>query len=314
MKRWKVEFSNGSFLKYYANTIDEPKNIFPEALSIVELVDNSFLKYVSRIQNVSTRKMIDYRGREIWEIPYYNGNILYRQFVDDNGEYIDGCAFQRWDIQSTVIPIMWDLCTPKEFFEFFVEDDFIPQYKTQTFISINELKKRNGKRIWNKDNVVYWRDSNGLFYFAEKNTLPTKRDIIEFQEYNGNYDAVYIAFGTELSGSERKWFKDMHTFLDFFNKASQDLSPQLGSLKYWILKKGYKKIHPHERNLILSLPYINLEKEIMLAKKKSNNIIKNVSYLWANRMKPFISVDKYQLDWLENMVIRIVAIFEKTIE
>lgn len=310
MNRWVVKIpDSGRVLKYYANTADDVRRIFPDAISIRQISDDTYIEFVGKISDISSQRMLDYKGREVWEIPYNGGRILYRQFVDDNGDYLDGCEFQRWDINRKVLPLLWTISTPRDFFESFLDDE-IPQVETQVFVSINELKRRHAKKIWNKDGVAYWEDPNGLFYQADKACLPTKKDREFWQEFNGNSNAVFASWGTEVAFRKRRWFSSIEAFMEFFSKEAENLPPAMGTLRYEILRKGYKRPHPDDRKLVLSLPYINLEKEVHMSRREyadTKKIVDMVSKSWQNRMTP--SKFGWDFTWLDEMVSRLISVY-----
>ena len=289
---------------YYSN-IEEARQKYPDAEITID-ADKNFLESVEKIKAMSEHTLYDYRQREIWKIPYNNKYILYRQYIDEDGHYIDGCDYQRWDNITSTYPFAWTSSTPEEFAELFVIEK--PFYDRENpCISQKELKKKKAKKFYNKNNKSYWRDANGLFYKADKCDLPNTVDKEEYKRFKGNTEAVYVRYGTEIAFSERDWFDNIDSFIEFFNDKKKSHPPYLGDLEYEVLKRGYKYAAPNERKVIIALPYIDVDKEIKLARKDTaneNSIVRTVANIWCNQMDgiKFFGNSHGNIEWVEDIV------------
>lgn len=287
-------------VRLYYNNYEEARQKYPNAEITVD-TDTEYLKYVTEIKSLAAKRFYDCKGREIWKIPHNNSYILYRQFTDkDEGNYIDGCTYQRWENGKTTNPILWDISTPKEFCKTFLQKKPICD-SYQPCISLKELKKRKAKKFYNKNGKCYWVDGNGYFYGADKCDLPNKNEKEEYKRFNGNPEAVYVSYGTEIAFRERGWFDNLEQFLQVFEPLVEENS----SYYYEILKVGYKKEAPENRNVIVALPYIDIDTEIKLTKRNTaneNSIAHTVAKIWCKQMSPFFGNTYSNMDWVEDIV------------
>ncbi len=292
-------------IKLYYSDIKEARQKYPNAEITLD-TDTEYLNSVEKIKSIATEKLYDYKGRMVWKIPHNNAYILYRQFVDENGNYIDGCEYQRWDNIASLMPFGWNISTPKEFEKMFIKEK--PYYDRQNpCISPKELKKKKAKRFYNKNNKAYWRDNDGLFYKADKCDLPDTADKEEYKKFNGNTEAVYVRYGTEIAFSKREWFDNMDEFIKFFNNKKKTHPSYLGDLEYEVLKRGYKYAAPNDRKVIIALPYIDIDKEIKLARKDTaneNGIVRTVATIWCNQMDGirFFGNSHENIEWVEDVI------------
>lgn len=117
----KDEKYDNIVMRLYYSDIDEAQRKHPGATIMLD-TDIGYLDAVEKIKALSVEKFCDYRGREIWKIPHNNAFILYRQFVDEEGNYIDGCSYQRWDNVAYVAPFSWNITNPGEFVKLFIKE------------------------------------------------------------------------------------------------------------------------------------------------------------------------------------------------
>lgn len=281
MKRYILYLQNGTNIKLYGNA-ECLKHQFPEALKICEDTDLSFYGFVEKIKKSSTETVFDIKGRQIWKIPYNTGYIMYRQFMDEvDGSLLDGCLYQRFDNVGTTFPVLKTLSTPKEFYELFIANKWQSDGEL-AMVSPKYLQKQKAKMIYNKNNYRFWQDKNGKFYVANKSGLISKRDKDEYMRFHDNNDAVFVSFGKEVAFKRLQWFSNIDEFLEMF----YPLKEQDNSMYYEILKRGYKKLPPEERKLIISLPEFDLEREIFLAKSTTaneHNLVKKILNTWVGK-------------------------------
>lgn len=290
-------------MRLYYNNIDEAHERFPDAVITIDR-DKSFVKSVEKIKAFTEATFCDYRRREVWQIPYSGRFILYRQYVDGD-EYLDGCEYQRWDNLIGTTPVGWTVSNPKEFEELFLKEK--PSRSDELFVSQKEIKKRKAQKFYNKNNKIYWRDNEGFFYKANKYDLPDKKAKEEYERFKGNQEAVFVWYGTEPAFGKREWFDGMDSFMDFFEEKKQNNPHYLADLHYNVLKKGYKKLAPDERKVIIALPYIDIDKELLLARRATaneNGICHIVANVWCNQ------IGYKNIDWVEDIVKKYMEIKE----
>lgn len=279
-KRYTVILETGRSAKLYGDP-DKIAKLFPEAVEIVECHDETFKTYVEQIRQSSSNVFLDYRGREVWEIPHGNGHILYRQFVDDSGEYLDGCDYQRWDNIGTLIPCLKTLSTPEEFYNDFLHQSTETRIRSE-LVSLETLKQSKAKVIYNKNGLKFWKDDNGLLYGARKQWLPTKADRAEYSKFHDNKEAALISYGTEVAFRKTQWFESMEEFAQFFAPIKRENS----SMCYEVRRAGYRKLPPEQRRLIIAFPSFDLRGEIALAKQDTANktaVAKKVLNAWIGK-------------------------------
>lgn len=278
MKRWNICLPNGTTLKMYYETFSEAKKCFPEATDITENFDETFKVYVERIKARSTTTLNDIFGRDVWVMPHGKGQILYWQYKDESEEWIDGCAFQRLDSVGTVYPITKTLSSPQKFWEMFLDEPETKQNDVES-VSINDLKRRKAKIYLRQNNMKYWIDADDMFYAAKNEWLPTAASKEEYEMFCDSKDAVLVSYGTEVAFRTVKWFKNLAEFEEFFKEKQS----QNSSLYYEVLKHGYTRKPPEDRKLIISFPYINIDKEVWLARNataNSNSVVSHVFNTW----------------------------------
>lgn len=281
MKRWNICLPNGTILKMYYETSSDAWRSFPEAEDVYENIDHTFELYVKKIRDSSTKVLKDYCGRDVWVIPHGSGKILYRQYTDENGEWIDGCAFQRLDDRRTVYPITKTWSSPQLFWEMFLEGIETKQ-KDVELVSLNDLRRRKAKIFFRQGGLKYWIDSEGSFYAAKNEWLPTPTLIEEYNTFHDSQEAVLVSYGTEVAFRHVKWFKNISEFEEFFKEKHS----QNSSFYYEVLQRGYKRKHPKERKLIISLPDIDIDREVRAARNATanpNSVVGRVFNTWLGK-------------------------------
>lgn len=281
MKRYILYLQNGTKIKLYGNE-ECLKQQFPEASKIREDTDSSFCDFIEKIEKTVEDIVFDNRGRPIWKIPYNTGYIMYRQFVDEvDGTLLDGCLYQRFDNIGTNIKSLKTLSNPREFYELFIANKRQSDGKL-TMVSPKYLTEQKAKMIYNKNGYRFWRDSNGRFYVANRNWLPSKIERDEYLSFHDNNDAILVSYGTEVAFRKTQWFDNIAEFIEVF----YPLKEQNSSMYYEIRQQGYKKLPPEERKVIVSLPMFDLERELFLARADTANecsISKNVLNTWIGK-------------------------------
>lgn len=305
--RWKITLPKGECL-IYAKTIFEAKRRFPEALDITLYKDNSYLKKLDEIKNMSTFMGCDRLNYEVYKFPYNGSYVLVRLHKDENGDYYDILQFQRWDCKGQMNPITWNMCNTIEFIYMFT-DEYLDE--TQGYIvTPRELKKLKPYKFYNKNNEVMWVDDNGCVYTAEKHLLPNKENKAEYNQFKDNPDAVSVRFtdGRFSDNYSIRWFDNIDTFKDFFQELHRDRNPVFGKPSYEIRKRGYNRKNPDDRKCILKLPYINLNKEL-----QNGTPIPNIVDCWARKCSSswqgrnfdihdyLTEVITYYIEWLKTI-------------
>lgn len=265
--RWLLKTPYGE-IKIYADTIEKAKQIFPEATEITPYTDMSYLEYIENIKSKSQLFGYDYKGREVYKFFHNDSYILVRFSKDDDGDYYDFCEFQRWDCRGILNPIMWTMSNPTDFCYMFDNDDIVslPQ---GIVVTPKEIKKLKATKFYNKNNYIYWFDKNGYFYAVEKYHMPNKYNKAEYEMFKGNENAVLvwhdIRTAQKTSGNIiTKWYENEQAFNEYYSEAIKETPSYCQSPRYEIKRRGYKKLPPDERKIILRLPYINIDSELSL--------------------------------------------------
>lgn len=251
----------------YAATEEEARARNPNVESITPYTDMSWQEYLNKILSASTLKGYDYKGREVWIFPYSNYDIWVKFHKDKDGDYYDYCEYQIRDLNcGGMIPITWTMSGPEEFWnEFGCEP---PQHLPQGYVvTMNKIKKIKPVKFYNKNNMVMWRDKDGYFYYADKESLPNTKAKQEYDMFKDNPNAVLVQYSiatpSDPYGSMRiKWFGSYDEFMNFYNEAIKEVPESYARPSYEIIHKGYRKLPPFERKVILRLPYFNIDSEL----------------------------------------------------
>ena len=273
--RWKIILPQGECL-IYTDEKSKAAKWFPEALNITLYQDNSYLEKIDKIKSVSTFMGYDRQNHEVYKFPYNGSFILVRLHKDKDSDYYDILYFQRWDCKGLINPVTWNLCNATEFFEMFIEEY---SDNTQGFIiSPKELKRLKPHKFYNKNGEIMWIDNNGCIYTAEKWCMPNKKNKAEYEQFKNNSEAVFVKFtkGTYGTDYSRRWFDNIDVFKEFFQELHKDRNPSYATPTYEVLNRGYRRIDPNDRKVILKLPYMNICKELRMGTP-----ITNIAACWA---------------------------------
>ena len=264
MNRWLVDGQ----IKIYADTRDKVYSLFPEALSVEPYEDNSYLEIIDIIKSKAIKSYTDYKGDYVYHIPHLNSYIKVK-LLQHNGEYLDGVMYQRWDMLGLTYPVLWSLSSVKDFYDRFISEVNDTESLPVEFLSMKYIKKSKAVKIINKKNIAVWADKDGYIYYSDKFSLPNKRDKEEYERFHDNSDAV-LAKMIFYSDITTRWYDNESELLKIFNEKKKDYPAAYATPRYEILKRGYKKLPPDDKKVILRLPYINLSKEFKLKTPKQH--------------------------------------------
>jgi len=307
MKRWIIERPTGSLIHYYKD-LETAKKRNPDAISIKECMDYSYLEYVDKIISLSIKSICDYKGRMIYSIPYNSSFILVRvlsDIIDGKIFYYDGLEFQVHNTYGPR-PIMWDMGTPKGFCERFLNQNHMEL--PIEVISIKKLKTLKPVKFWFKNNAAYYRCQHGYFYYIDKKDLPNKKSLEEYEKFKGNEDAVWARVEMRGLAKYTKWFSSESELLDEYKAFRESTPSSLGSTSYNIIKKGYMKNHPEDRAIAFRLPYFQLDDEI-----KDDDNARRLGYKWCSLLEGHKQFGEpiENLDWVEDLIKRWIDHKEK---
>ncbi len=301
MNRWKCKTKKYGDILIYADTLELAQKSLPEATEIEPYADMSYMQYINEIKSQSEFIRYDHRfnrNGEIYKYPHNGSYILVKMYTEKD-EYYDFCEFQRWDCIGGIAPITWTMSEPAKFCNMFKnEDRNLPQ---GFVVTPRKIKKLKPTKFYNKNNQIYWVDSDGYFYLAYKYDMPNKHNKTEYERFKDNPNAVLIRFtsGIYSDNYSIRWFDNIDSFKEYFQDLYRDRNPSFGNLSYEIIKSGYNKKNPEDRKIILRLPYINIEAELALG---TPTYVIALSWLKMCRGS-WVSNSKYEYDWLEDIII-----------
>ena len=273
MNRWLVDGQ----IKIYADTRDKVYSLFPEALSVEPYEDNSYLEIINIIKSKAIKGYTDVKGNEVYHIPHLDSYIRIKLLQQD-GEYLDGVMYQRWDMLGLTYPVLWNISSVKDFYNTFMGEENYPEPLPVEFVSMKYIKKSKAVKIINKKNISVWADKDGYIYYSDKFSLPNKKNKEEYERFHDNADAV-LAKMIFYSDTTTRWYDNESELLKVFNEKKKDYPAAYATPRYEILKRGYKKLPPDDRKVILRLPYINLGKEFKLKTPKHQ-----IVYEWSKML------------------------------
>lgn len=276
MNRWLVDGQ----IKIYAETRDKVYALFPEALSVEPYEDNSYLGIIDIIKSKAIKSYTDVKGSEVYHIPHLDSYIRVKLLQQD-GEYLDDVMYQRWDMLGFQYPISWSMLSVKDFYDTFINEPDKSEQLPVEFVSMKHIKKIKATKICNKNNVVIWFDNDGYFYHTYKSFLPNKKWKEEYDRFHDNADAV-LARLSFYSDETTRWYDSEEEMLKVFNEKKKDYPTAYATPKYEIKQRGYKKLPPDDRRVILRLPYINLNKELKLKTPKQE-----ITYVWEKLLRMY---------------------------
>ena len=273
MNRWLVDGQ----IKIYADTRNNVYSLFPEALSVELYEDNSYLELIDIIKSKSIKSYTDVKGNEVYHIPHLDSYIKVK-LLQHNEEYLDGVMYQRWDMLGLTYPVLWNTSSVKDFYDTFINEPDKSEQLSVEFVSMKYIKKIKANKICNKKNVVIWFDNDGYFYHVDKWFLPNKKWKEEYDHFHDNADAVLARLSFYIDETTR-WYDSEEDMLKVFNEKKKDYPTAYATPKYEILQRGYKKLPPDDRRVILRLPFINLSKELKLKTPKQE-----IVYVWSKML------------------------------
>lgn len=296
MNRWLVDGQ----IKIYAETRDKVYALFPEALSVELYEDNSYLEIIDVIKSKAIKSYTDVKGNEVYHIPHLDSYIRVKLLQQD-GEYLDSVMYQRWDTLGLTYPILWNISSIKDFYDTFISELNDTEPLPVEFVSMKYIKKSKAVRIINKKNITVWVDKDGYIYYSDKFSLPNKKKKEEYERFHDNADAVLgkMIFYSDIT---TRWYDNESELLRVFNEKKKDYPAAYATPRYEILKRGYKKLPPDDRKVILRLPYINLGKELKLKTPKQE-----IGYVWSKMLF------KYGYEISDDDLLFIINAYEKYI-
>lgn len=98
--------------------------------------------------------------------------------------------------------------------------------------------------------------------------MPNKNNKSEWERFHDNPNAVLVNYvlatpSNMYNPEHTKWFESEESFLQFYKEEKEKVPACATSPRYEIKKIGYRRIKPEDRKVILRLPYINLDGELM---------------------------------------------------
>lgn len=247
------------------------QKVFPEAISIMPCDDKSHLQYIEDIKSQS--ELIDTKKNEkhnqVTELYRYNGSgftlyiKLYKSCEDD--EYYDYSESQSRNDSKLIVPISWTVNEIKELYDRYFYS--VPHKNIGYTVTPKEVKKNKYKKWYNKDGEYSWTDDDGYFYFADKYSMPNKKNKEEYAYFTQYKDtAILVKYKlftwADYSTEHTEWFANKQDFDDFWDMMIVECPDCCQTPWYKIVKHGYKKLSPDDRKVVLRMPYINIEAEL----------------------------------------------------
>ena len=306
--RWKIKF------KYPDGSISETKLYYKdkqtaydfwskdfEIISIEQDTDTSHIAFINRIKDKS--ELISQNGKkQIYKYPHNNSFILVK-FYADGDDYYDWCEFQRWDCNGLMQPILWTVSNPKDFCELF--DNSVEKLPQGFVVTPKEIKKMKAKKFYNKNGEVLWVDNLGYIYSVNKAALPNKRDKAEWEQFHDNPNAVWVCYvlatPSNCIGKEKAgWFKSKESFLQFYQEEKAKVPSYCTSPRYEIKRTGYEKLKPEDRQVILRLPYMNLDMELAYGTSIQDIALSWSKMCYKSWQSPAFDCYDYLIDVVKN--------------
>lgn len=300
MKRWNIEKTNTKLVLYYKD-LESAQKANPKAVRITECFDCSYLEYVNKIISSATHTFKNYRGKIVYKIPYNSAFVLVQlayDIIDGSPFYYDSLLFQSHD-DPWVLPVTWEMISPAEFYNRFLDKNHTDL--PISAISIKELKALKVDKFWFKEQKAYYRDEDGYFYFVNKYDLPSKKSKEEFLKFAGNKEAVLARVNVAGVPKHTQWYSSMGEFLHSYKDLKSETSPALGSVSYTIKQRGYTKKHPEDREVVLRLPFFNLDKEL-----EHETCTWRLAHRWCAMMEGLKQFGEplKNVNWVEDLIKR----------
>lgn len=293
MNRYTIKQDDGYILHLYYPTIEDAKQAYPNAI-IEPYEDDSFINYIEKIM-----ALVEDTSATWWKIPYGCGYIMYRQFKDEDG-WLDGCEYIIYDKHSYTVPFMKTITNPKSFYERFFDDDMVKGEHGFNRLSKRQFDKLKGKakpvRFCTIDGTVWYVDGYGNF-FEHIASDTGKKSMEEWKRFHDNPDVVLGRIWHGIYGRyEIQWYDSMDDFKADFKVKAEATPTWAATPRYEIIKIGYAKKHPYDRENYIRLPYYPIDK----TPKPERNVDKIV-LSWAECAKG-IDYYKYGMGDMETVV------------
>ena len=311
MNRWYVEtpYTQGKeSMKIYAKTLEDVQSKFPEAISITPCDDKSHLQYIEDI--ISRSKLVNIKLNQkrnyVTEFYRYDGGsfILYIKLYKDcdDNKYFDYCEYKIRDDGNLFVYIGWMVSDIEETYDRYFYS--VPHKDIGYTVTPKEVKKNKYKKWYNKDGEYGWIDDDGYFYFADKISMPNKKnkeEYIKFSQCRETAILVKYRYFTQQQPHGKtltRWFVNDNEFQDFWKQVKAERPTYCQSPWYEVLKHGYKKLPPDDRKVVLRMPYINIKAEL---KEKPYAEVSRMWEMLCLPMKEFKHYNGLHI-WLEKIV------------
>lgn len=213
MNHYYVTIPEG-YIKYYAPSEQEVKRVFPEAISIESLNDDSHEYFVNRIRDNVKQEW----GKGRWDVNTVFGRMEYWQFYDSDepGKPLDLCKYRLATSIGYTFPVTWTLSTPEEFYSTFLS---IPAVEPHGWTRIDykewAVVKKEGcywRAKTKNEYVQFWINSKGEAYEVY-NQPKTSKDL--WKKFKDNSDTVCAEIAIHAGLSRRIYFANYAEFEDW---------------------------------------------------------------------------------------------------
>lgn len=213
MNHYYVTIPEGH-IKYYAPSEQEVKRVFPEAISIESLDDDSHKYFVNRIRDNAKQEW----GKGRWDVDTVFGRMEYWQFYDPDepGKPLDLCKYRLATSIGYTFPVTWTLSTPEEFYSTFLS---IPAVEPHGWTRIDykewAVVKKEGyywRAKTKNEYVQFWINSKGEAYEVY-NQPKTSKDL--WKKFKDNSDTVCAEIAIHAGLSRRIYFANYAEFEDW---------------------------------------------------------------------------------------------------
>lgn len=213
MNRYYVTTPDGC-ITYYAPSEQEVKRVFPEAISIESLDDDSYKYFVDRIYDNAKQEW----GKGRWDVDTAFGRMEYWQFYDPDepDKPLDLCKYRLATSIGYTFPVTWSLSTPVEFFDTFLSAPIMEpygwtrfDYKTWAIVK----KEKHCQRAETKNEYVrFWIGSRGEAYEVYNQPKESKN---LWKKFKDNPDTVCAEIAIHAGLSRRIYFTNYAEFEDW---------------------------------------------------------------------------------------------------
>lgn len=210
MNHYYVTIPEGR-IKYYAPSEQGVKRVFPEAISIESLDDDSHKYFVDRIHDNAKQEW----GKGRWDVDTAFGRMEYWQFYDPDepGKPLDLCKYRLATSIGYTFPVTWTLSTPEEFFDTFLSTPIMEPYGWTRFdykIWAKVKKEKHCQRAETKNEYVrFWIGSRGEAYEVYNQPKESKN---LWKKFKDNPDTVCAEMAIHAGLSRRVYFANYAEF------------------------------------------------------------------------------------------------------